>query len=290
MAASTRSTLAVLAAACVLAGCGQPASGHRATAASGAAAGRPAALGTEALDSFVPATAAQYATGARFDGALAALRSGAVDTCMARHGFHVRAGFGLSAAAFAAIDVNNSQFPDLARIARTRSFGVGNGFARQPGPPAARRQAYAADIAACSRAASEPFIGLLRAGSSLQDQWLTIIATVQNSPPVRARLAGFATCLEQAGVPHSSAGSLGAFLAWETGVDTHAGSAAGIRAADAHWAPVFARCAGPTVSLQERLQSAKRAVFLRHNAGRVRQLETLATRVLAAAQRQARTA
>ena len=58
---------------------------------------------------------------------------------------------------------------------------------------------------------------------------------------------------------------------------------AGIHATDAHWAPIFARCAGPTVSLQERLQSARRAAFLRQNSGRVRQLEALAGQVVAAA-------
>jgi len=276
--------LAVAMIAALLSGCGAaPAPSAIGRSAPGTPAGRPAPLEVAALDAFVPATAAEWADGGRFEGTINALRDASVDACMARYGFRVTVGFGLSAAAFAAIYVNNSQFPDLAKIARTRSFDVGSGFKAPPGPPASRRKAYAADDARCRAAGVQPFVGVLRAGSSLQDRWMGIVNEIQSSGPVRADLAGFASCLESKGVPASSAGSLGAFLAWETGVDTHARSLAGIHATDAHWAPIFARCAGPTVSLQERLQSARRAAFLRQNSGRVRQLEALAGQVVAAA-------
>jgi hypothetical protein len=286
--------LAAVAAVGLLSACGHPPAapgpGGTAVPGSGAAPARPSPLAAEVLDNFVPATGAQYATGARFDGTLVALQDTSVERCMARYGFHMTAGFGLSAPAFAAMDVDNSQFPDLARIARTASFDVGSGFPPQPGPSPARRQAYAADSAGCWDMANRPFARLLQVGGALANRWLGVVNAVQTSPQVRAKLTGFASCLEAEGVPASAAGTLGAFLAWETGVDTHARNLARIHATDAHWAPIFARCARPTVTLQERLQSARRAVFLRQNYAQIRRLEALASQDIPAARHKARAA
>jgi len=272
-----RSGFAVVATLALLSACSDPAKsvGYSSAIASDPAAILPSNLSAEALDSFVPASGPEYATGAQFEGLLYALQYGITNACMVRYGFHELTGHGISASAYTAQDVDNSQFPDLARIARTRSFDTGDGFQPPPGPPQAEQKTYNTDSQRCDEAANEPFLGLLRAGSSLEDQWFVILNAIQSSAPVRAKLAGFTACVESEGTPPSSATSLGSFLAWETGVDTHAKTLARVHAIDRHWAPIFARCAGPTVRLQEELQLAARTSFLQRESQQVQQFRAL---------------
>jgi len=49
---------------------------------------------------------------------------------------------------------------------------------------------------------------------------------------------------------------------------------------DRRWALIFVRCAGPTVELQDRLELAEQAIFLRHHHQQVTALETLANQVI----------
>lgn len=284
-----RSGFAVVAMLALLSACADPtkSAGNSPAIASDRAIIPSSNLSAEALDSFIPASGQEYATGTQFDGLLYALQYGITNACMIQHGFDELAGHGISASAYAAQDVDNSQFPDLARIARTRSFDTGDGFQAPPGPPQAEQKTYNTDSQRCDEVANEPFLGLLHAGSRLEDQWFVILNAIQASAPVRAKLAGFAACVESEGTPPSSATSLGSFLAWETGVDTHVKILAGIHAIDRHWAPIFARCAGPTVRLQEELQLAARTAFLHSESQQVLQFQALVGPTVSKAEKEA---
>jgi hypothetical protein len=127
-------------------------------------------------------------------------------------------------------------------------------------------------------------------------QWFDIVTTIESSTQVQAALGGFRSCVEREGVPASAVGSpssaesFGGFLAWATGLETHAKTQAAVNALDRHWAPIFVRCARATVTIQERMQSAQRATFLRDHHQQVHGLETTAGQVVAQLQRQYGTA
>jgi len=244
-------------------------------------------LGLEALDNFVPANGAEWAQGAKFSATFDVLQSNLIHSCMTRYGFTEQTGLGLSAAVLASEDVDNSQFPDLSRIVRTRSFDVGTGFKTPPGPPKSQLQAFSSDSKRCSAAARKPFTALLGAGGGLEQQWFSIVSAVQASPQERAKLAGFAACVEQEGTPRQWAASFQDFLAWTSGLGTRVTTDAARRSLNAHWALIFVRCAGPVVAMQDKLLAARRAGFLQQNYQQVRQVESLAGKVAMKVERQA---
>jgi hypothetical protein len=209
--------------------------------------------------------------------------------CMAYYGFHIPT---TSASVFAAQFTDPSQFPDLATMSRTGRLGPAVSLPAGPQPPAAEHHAYQADLTRCTAAAQQPFVPLLSSTSHLVIQWFDIVTTIESSPQVQAALGGFRSCVEGEGVPASavdspsSAGSFGGFLAWVTGLETRAKTQAAVSAVNRHWAPIFVRCARATVTIQERMQSAQRAAFLRAHPGQVHGLEATAGQVVAQVERQ----
>jgi hypothetical protein len=279
------------AALCLVTACAgtQQASGHHPGPGTGSAV-TPASAVTEneVAGAYFPASGAQVAAGAPLAGRIAAVTSSVMAACMTRRGFSMQA---QSAAQAAGLVVNNSEFPDIPVILRTRSFDTGSLTAAQ-GPPVnlakGKQQAYAAAAQTCAAAASIPFAGLSRASSSLILAWTAVVSQIQASAPVTATLPQYRSCMERQGVPatevtaSSSSGSFGLFLAWETGQETHASGQTAQLAVEQHWAVVFARCADTTVTVQERLQLARQAVFLRQHSSQVSLLSRLAGQELAA--------
>jgi hypothetical protein len=260
---------------------------------SGMADGSATKLGSEALDNLIPATGAQFTTGARFSGTMRALENTINAQCMGHYGFHIPT---TSASVFAAQFVDPSQFPDLAVMSRTGTLGPAVSLPAGPQPPAAEHQAYQADLTRCAAAARQPFVPLLSGTSNLVMQWFGIVTRIESSAQVQAALGGFRSCVEGQGVPASavdspsSAESFGGFLAWETGLETRAKTQAAVSAVNRHWAPIFVRCARATVTIQERMQSAQRAAFLRDHSEQVHGLEATAGQVVAQLERQYGTA
>jgi hypothetical protein len=248
-------------------------------------------LGGEVVDSYFPATGAQFTTGAQFVGTVKAVASTIMSACMMRSGFHLA---GESAANASSLFFDNSQFPDLAKISRT---GILNPSLLTPqqgpptGMPAAEQQAYQSDEKRCGLAAATPFAPLSRASLSLSASWLGITGRIESSGPVVATLAGYRSCLERAGAPaarvtsSSSAGSFDVFLAWVSGQESQAHGLTGAIAVDRHWAPIFVRCAKMTVAVQEPLQLARQKTFLQEHHQQVQGLQTLAIQEVAAAKR-----
>jgi hypothetical protein len=279
------------AALCLVTACAgtQPASGHHPGPGTGSAVTPASPVPeNEIAGAYFPASGAQVAVGAPLAGRIGAATSSVMAACMTRRGFSMQAESATQAAGLA---VNNSEFPDIPVILRTRSFDTGSLTAAQ-GPPVnlapAKQQAYEAATQTCGAAASIPFSGLSRASGSLIAAWTAVISQIQASSPVTATLPQYRSCMERQGVPagevtaSSSSGSFGLFLAWETGQQTHARGQTAQLAAEQHWAVVFARCAGATVTVQERLQLARQAVFLRQHSSQVSLLSRLAGQEIAA--------
>lgn len=255
-----------------------------------------ASLGTQAIDRFVPATGTEFALGARFDGTESALENIPTSRCMTGRGFTLRLP---SAAQVAAGYVDNSEFPDLARISSTLRF-IPDGAAGPPlgaSVPPAQMNRYTADLKLCSTSSVRMFAELDGKGSALQAQWMNIVRVLESSPPVRAKIPAFQSCLGAAGVPasegltagsasvtSSSAQALGVFLAWESGQESQQKTEEGAFSVDAHWASVFVRCAGPVVRVVEQTQVAEKKKFLRIHYREVNALVRLASQEFAQAE------
>ena len=261
----------------VLPGQAQPA---RARAATGQ---MPSQLATEALDWYFPATAAQYAAGAKYEGEIISLASRLVNACMARSGFHTPT---VSAAAAASPLWDLSQFPDFAKMRRTGLMvpdPQNAPSAPAPKPPAGKRRAYNADLSKCQATASGPFYRLQSAGEKLGNAWIVTFTGIQASARVQRTLSEFTSCVERAGVPAGYAQNFNRFAVWAGGQIQNARSHAASLTADRHWGSVFVRCGQATETLFEKLQTSARAAFFREHDQQIKELETLVSQTVAVA-------
>jgi hypothetical protein len=243
--------------------------------------GRSPGMATTALDRKItdylfPATGAEFTTGAQIEGVIFARGRDSEASCLARLGYHIPR---VSPRAAAAADWALTQLPDLARIRRTASLGP----ADQPFPfnqnPIPRR-----DLRRCQSASIQWYLPTYRAYHALARSWSGILTRTQTTAPVRATLGGLRACAQRYGARPSSIGSLTEFADWVLG---HINGSAEIndspartRALERHWAPIFITCARPTVSVQERLQSAQRVIFLHRHRGQVLTLIALMKQAL----------
>jgi hypothetical protein len=246
--------------------------------------GQLSGLSAEVLYYFVPATGAQYSLSAKFSGTYFALRDDIIAACMARSGYRVPR---ISAAIYTAQDFDNDQWPDLAAISRSGSLDPGLQYGlRQLVVPRGEQHAYQADLSRCQQDPQKIIAPVMRVGNNLARPWLSIVNKIQISIQARGYLDHFSSCVEQAGTPGSSAGSFSNFLAWVTGLEAAAKTKASAIAVDRRWAPIFVRCAGPTVAVQDRLELAQQAAFLQQHDQQVRTLRALAAQAVTRLKRQ----
>jgi hypothetical protein len=249
----------------------------------------PANLESGLIGLFVPATGAQYATGALFSGEYKALEDDMVSKCMAAHGFRVQAA---SPAEIAQSDWDLTQFPDLGAIQRA---GTLPSYSRPAMPR--EPEAYTADLNRC-RASSSPFQAMLQAGARLGASWLSIVTRIQGSAPVLATMPELRACAarygwpgQPYGAPDSTINSFGDFVDWVAGHLDGAGSrgvpTAEMNALNRRWAVVFIQCARPTVTVMERLQLAAQQTFVREHRRQLTGLVAVARADFTAAERQA---
>jgi hypothetical protein len=282
----------VIAAAAALAGaalaaCGAAAPQHHSAAArpssSPAAPAASSKMGGAVEDYFFPGDGAQYTAGGAFSSIMAVYQSQLAARCMDRYGFAVPA---VTLAQARAQEFDNTQFPDLSRIARTHEL---NPSLTEPLPaaspiPASQQAAFRTDGTRCSARAS-PFTELTEAAVSLVGEWQTDVGRIQSSPQVQSRMPGFTACVEKAGTPASQARSFGGYLAWVTGQESRQRAPSAVESEDARFAAVFVRCAGPVVSAETVLQLASRSDFLHRHRRAVRALIALGVVAVSAAAR-----
>lgn len=249
----------------------------------------PANLESGLIGLFVPATGAQYVTGALFSGEYKPLEDDMVSKCMAAHGFRVQAA---SPAEIAQSDWDLTQFPDLGAIQRA---GTLPSYSRPAMPR--EPEAYTADLNRC-RASSSPFQAMLQAGARLGASWLSIVTRIQGSAPVLATIPKLRACAarygwpgQPYGAPDSTINSFGDFVDWVAGHLDGAGSrgvpTAEMNALNRRWAVVFIQCARPTVTVMERLQLAAQQAFVREHRRQLTRLVAVARADFTAAERQA---
>jgi hypothetical protein len=221
---------------------------------------------------------------------------------MHRYGFHNVTPEPVSVAE--ANDFDNIDFPDLARIEQTKSFG---GSLLQPGEggappapgsmPAAQTQAYSADENRCSQTAEKIFFLPLTEGGTLGGLWQQDISQAESAPAVEATLGRFWACSQRAGIPtqpdpeHALAPDapsddyFQAFMGWMDALTSQATTQAAQAAIDAHWAPVFVQCATPVVQALDKILVPGQSAFLQAHHQQVHALEQQAGQAMDNAER-----
>jgi hypothetical protein len=243
---------------------------------------------------FVPASGAQFSTGALFMGEYRVLEAKAENLCMEKLGFP---GTPVpTPAAFASGFWDLTQFPDLNAIAKAGTMPGDDVLGARP--QAAGSKAYQAAGSQCSTAANALFRPMIRAAEKLTDGWGLIVMNIQSSPAVLATMPAVRSCAMRYGwpsgpyVPTRPMNSFADFVDWVAGQLDGAGSrgasAAQMRALGRHWAPIFVQCARPAVTVMERQQLAAQRIFLRERQRQFDALVSVAKADFAAAERQTR--
>jgi hypothetical protein len=250
-----------------------------------------ARLDNQVLGLFVPATGPQFAAGLELQGTIRALNVADTARCLDRHGVSVPVPPVASAAARLALNfVDNSQFPDLTRIARTHVF-VPAWFFEPLRAPAGQGHAYHRWFGSCQSAATAVTAPLMSSGGRLDTRtWGTLMTRAGTAPSVRATLPRLRNCAARYGWPGSPYAppapirSFSDFANWVfghlDGAGSRGASAATMRRLDQRWSVVFVRCGRPTLAVQDAWLAARQAVFVRQHEREVRALDALARSVL----------
>jgi hypothetical protein len=241
------------------------------------------ALDALVVAAFAPATGPQYDLGSKLNWMVQAQELKATARCMAASGYHIGdrpAPFDLAAYA------DNTQLPDLPRIARTSEF-VSQGSVSPSPYPGAEQKVFST----CQAQAQVPYRRLMAVGGTLDASWWNIVSRIQASAQVKAAIPALNACATRYGFPHDPYGtrpapitSFADFMDWIAGFLDGAGSrgasAGTLQALSRHWSAVFVTCARPIVGIWQRLQLAAQPGFLEQHAGQVRQLDQLAWQLL----------
>jgi hypothetical protein len=241
------------------------------------------ALDALVVAAFVPATGPQYDLGSKLSWMEQAKELRATAGCMAASGYHVSdqpAPFNL--ATFA----DNTQMPDLPRIARTHEF-VGPADVTNSSYPKTEQKVFNT----CQAKAAVPYQRLTAIGQLLDDSWWKIIFRIQASAQVKAAIPALASCATRYGFPNDRYGSASGpitsfsdFMGWVAGFLDGAGSRGAstgtLQALARHWSAVFVTCARPIVGVWQGMQLAAQPGFLDRHASQVRQVDQLAWQLL----------
>lgn len=263
---------------------GQRAPAHRVPAAPSPESRR----GQRQLDALIvewvaPATGPQYDRGGKMVWMLRAqeLRSSA--RCMAMQGYHIS---DKSSPYNIADFADNSQMPDLPRIARTHEFVPQGGFGALEYPAREQRA-----FNTCERAAQAAYAPLLGAYQAINGAWWKVISRAQASGKVTAAILALQGCATQYGFPNNPYGnasgpikSFGDFMNWVAGFLDGAGSRGAsestMRSLARHWTSVFVKCATPIVGIWQHMLLTAQPGFLHEYAQQIARLDKLAWREL----------
>jgi hypothetical protein len=181
---------------------------------------------------------------------------------------------------------DNTQMPDLPRIARTHQF-VNSGGLVSPAYSAAEQRALDGKCQAPVAA----YRSFLNAYQAIDNAWWQIITRVQASRPVQAAIPALNACATRYGFPNNPYGRATApiktfsdFMDWVAGFLDGAGSrgasASTMNALARHWTAVFVTCATPIVDIWRRMLVQAQPGFLHQHAPQITQLDELAWRFL----------
>ena len=241
------------------------------------------ALDALVVAAFMPATGPQYDLGSKLNWMMQARELHVTARCMAASGYHISdqpAPFDMATYA------DNTQMPDLPRIARTHEFVPLTGVTGSSYPKAEQKV-----FNACWARAEVPFHRLMVVGRTLDGSWWNIIVRIQASAQVRAALPALNACATRYGFPNDPYGRASApiksfadFMDWIAGFLDGAGSRGAststLHAMARHWSAVFVTCARPIVEVWQRMQLAAQPAFLDRHASQLQQLDQWAWQLL----------
>jgi hypothetical protein len=242
----------------------------------------------QALDALIvaavaPTTGLQYDRGGQFAWMLHAQELRGQARCLAGLGYHISGTlppFNLGDFA------DNTQMPDLPRIASTHQF-VSSGGLVSPAYSAAEQRA----LDDTCQAPAAAYGSLLNADQAIDNAWWQIISRVQASSPVQSAIPALNTCATRHGFPNDPYGSATApiksfpdFVDWVAGFMDGAGSRGASASTMARlarqWTAVFVTCATPIVDIWQRMLAQAQPGFLHQHARQIAQLDEMAWRFL----------
>jgi len=241
------------------------------------------ALDALAVDAVAPATGPQYDRGSQLIWMLHAQELRGQARCLAGLGYHIR----LKLTPFSLGDfADNTQMPDLPRIARTHQF-VTSGSVGSPAYSAAEQRALDDKCQAVAAAYTQ----LLNAYQAIDNAWWQIVTRVQASNQVQAAIPALNACATRYGFPNDPYGNASApiktfsdFMDWVAGFMDGAGSrgasASTMNALARHWTTVFVTCATPIVDIWQRMLAQAQPGFLHRHAPQITQFKELTWRLL----------
>ena len=248
------------------------------------------ALGTEALDSYFPASGATYTAGLAFNWAQAKVTATDIDPCLAAAGFPqpaFKGSVGLYKLSFGDL----SQYPDLAQLAAHpgQYYFTSQYLVLHHSTPA-RQRAMSRAQARCTAKYARAVTRVDKAAGPLQTTWANIITRIEHSRPVTATQPAFARCLQAHGVPASLATQTDptvnnplftGYFAWGDNATQTATSASQLAKDRRQETRVFLACAPPVVKVLEPLQLHQRAQFFHAHAAQIARIVRLASEMTA---------
>ncbi len=242
-----------------------------------------------ALDALVvlavaPATGLEYDEGGKLIWMLRAQEYRSASRCAAAQGFHLS----YQVPPYNLADyADNTQMPDLPRIASTHEFVSQDGLQDGLGVAANYPRSRQAAVTECLKAAQAADRPLLTAYSAINNAWWKIISRAEASQQVSAALPALQTCATRYGFPNNPYGpaaapitSIADFMDWVSnyldGASSRGASAATMDALERHWTSVFITCATPAVDIYQRILVKAQPGFLRQHESQIRQLDRLA--------------
>jgi hypothetical protein len=232
-----------------------------------------------------PATGQQYDRGGKMVWMLRAKELRSTARCMAGKGYHISdetSPYNLGDFA------DNSQMPDLPRIARTHQFGSAAWFGVAQSYTHPEQRA----LNACQRSAQAADAPLWNGSQAVNQAWSNIVSRAQASSKVHAAIPALQACATRYGFPGDPYGnatgpikSFADFADWVTGTldGAYSRSASGstMRSLTRRWTTVFVTCATPIVGTWQHILLTAQPGFLHQHAQQIAQLDRLASRELA---------
>jgi hypothetical protein len=241
------------------------------------------ALDALAVEAVAPTTGLQYDRGGQLIWMLHAQELRGQARCLAGLGYHISGtlpSFNLGEFA------DNTQMPDLPRIARTHQFVISGGLV-SPAYSAAEQRALDDKC----QAAVAGYNSFFHAYQAISNTWWQIVTRVQASKQVQAAIPALNACATRYGFPNNPYGNAAApiktfsdFMDWVAGFLDGAGSrgasASTMNALARHWTGVFVTCATPIVDVWQRMLVQAQPGFLHQHAQQITQFDELVWRLL----------
>jgi hypothetical protein len=257
-----------IAVAAIVAGCGSSSAGSANagnSAPSGSGASTSSLLVSEMLDSFFPASGAEFVDGQQFDTFENVAESAAEDRCMIARGWKVampittRANLVAESHAFE----DNAIWPNLGWIRANGLFVAPSDGGSQVGLSInATSSAERADYGRCITTSEAPMQAFVNTVRPLSGTWINTVLQLQQAPSLAGDKTHLSSCLTQNGASTRGARSLNSFLAYWVQSAISAQPRGADRLDFEHrWAKIFVRCATPLITAEQNLEEKSRKAF-----------------------------